>query len=859
MTDLPVFGDITAEAAMRAVYAGVPHDRLAAFWSRHTHPAGVNPGPDELEAHGGLVVWNGGVMGRVGHYWTPNPVSGVVYARYLRGGGFDRMPYTNSGLRADAVGLLAVVPWEIDEGSVDDQLRKVAKFEAEAGVVSAALVLSGDTREASIAAAEHSLGHPLLPRLVRPGKSVHGHIALHAVPPTAENLAKWNRAMWLLARALGSDEAVISTHQPMRMPGVVGPSRDDDDPHGVRIQTCIRAGGSPAVSTLDDVIARLEGHLGMEVVAEVEAKQTSSRSWSGTGAGRPRLPTEEIAHDALVHGKTLKQWAEELGPGKKQTVRCVDPTHGKGRGDRSGEGSAYIFTTEGGVAYLACPQVCGKKWAAASAPLTDADEELVQDLLDGLLDDSPIQDTELGASEPDDDLAAWHALRQYMAHFLPRLEAREKKAEAVDPLVAACARKALDAADGWYKEIRRNWRAAGFDRRGSKCGAKRQGLGHVGTGQAMLIARNCGNVGCIFCGPLVVARKAAAILYMPIQDKRGEAVGAPMIHRPVYQHDVAGDRRSWATWKRRFQRAAKANVALPPNRDVALPPKGNTGMVRRKCDIHSGKHAYVVFGDAKDPADLRRQLVVLSTVDLGGAAIPRSEIEQTVLDLVGETYSVVPDEAVAGLHHVVGKVTSSQGLRLDPDAITKLARPSQWVVERAENLVGLAKARKRLKAIGIVAETERAEDEVIAAVTVQAPLSPSARSRMWAALHPEHDPQAIVKVTPGTTPDFELDPDTLELVADRQQHTANDEMQFWWPDEVIFEMAAEIGVPLEDEQGLPVGRVADLPAICLQVIVEDILKEPDRYPPQWVRRADLPADAVPAFSELGASTTPPSE
>ncbi len=346
----------------------------------------------------------------------------------------------------------------------------------------------------------------------------------------------------------------------------------------------------------------------------------------------------------------------------------------------------------------------------------------------------------------------------------PARERVRKTLEAADKLApeqVEAARLCCTVARGWVPTIRDRWMEDGMKENGKPCGWL-QGLRHAGNGSGRVHYRGCGGFSCPECGPVRVARKAAAVMYMPIvasSEDGDRVIGAAMIERGAYL--FVTDAKGLVAFRSRFSRATrKADVTDGSSES------GEDGTVTSGEQAHS----WVAFHQGESVA-------ILCTLPLPGRgqAAPMfirggtdpaavATFETVVRGLVLQTYRVEAGED--GLPPVVvGKVTSSQGLTLDPRKVATLAAGSRWVVE-AHKVKGHKAVRETLETMKIGFTERQREDTSLPSTITTVPMTAEQAEAFWNAIRVEDEPRFRVV---GSAPDADIvipEPPDLEGLLD---------------------------------------------------------------------------------------------
>ena len=232
-------GDISAEAGRAALFTGLPAD-LPCF---DTDAAGIERA-STLIAAGKRVLLLGrwSIPGRVGEYWGPHPMDAGRAIRRAECHPKDvRTAFRyGKGVRGnDAVGAVLSVTVEIDGETLPRQAALLDRLDSVHGVRANLIVMSGDTRDASVARLK-------LPSGVRIqlGKSLHATFTCRVAEPQNPSYA---RALAALCVFLNADLAATDLGRLFRAPGVVAGEWGTQSPSSfrsgdqVRIQTVLRA------------------------------------------------------------------------------------------------------------------------------------------------------------------------------------------------------------------------------------------------------------------------------------------------------------------------------------------------------------------------------------------------------------------------------------------------------------------------------------------------------------------------------------------------------------------------------------------------------------------------------------------
>jgi hypothetical protein len=481
---------------------------------------------------------------------------------------------------------------------------------------------------------------------------------------------------------------------------------------------------------------------------------------------------ETLPADTLI---TITRDGVDVGTVKfadvKSRSHCKCPTHGG-----SGRGSAWVDRTPQGVR-LRCSR-CRKMWQP---------ETVVK----------PIDPAVLAAIKAEEaaENDACDRRRKYVESFADRVAVRYEAAAIYDLLpeadhprtpgeqaeadnaqaILTAAKRAVQYARDLAPHLRARWAAAGLVHRREGCGGLPQGLVDYTTGDGLHVGRVCGRDDCAYCGPWRVALRAGAVLQMPVLDPEGRIAGAPMGLRDVWRFRI--DRTRLEAWQAAFGRELRPSrksckptlldACEPPDSpadaegtgidvldllDAREPSVGDSGSSNQKilCTGISDTsarpgEAYVVFD-----AGIGDKVTVLSTLPLQRSRkfrafarlVPRQCFESAVLALVNATWKPERDDLVPCLVRMHGSMRAGHGLHLDPEIVSKRARPHGWCLATRDVCSvreGVTRARQRGEHPRVV----RAEDGVITAVRFDA-REPGEWQALWhdlarRAVEPEPD------------------------------------------------------------------------------------------------------------------------
>ena len=337
-----------------------------------------------------------------------------------------------------------------------------------------------------------------------------------------------------------------------------------------------------------------------------------------------------------------------------------------------------------------------------------------------------IEDALAGMAGDERDAAEQLALGVYKDHIADR----EAAAKVVHPLSLAGAKKAMVLAGTLVAPIRAKLRAQGLPLPDPKkpCGVH-LGLHHFGDGHVATMRLPCKRNSCPACGPIVVARRIAAVLCSPIT-AGGIVVGAPMGDRPLWAFEMPST--SVAGFVDRWREKAYPRLPLikDPNRD-----QDSKEEVGDKETQNKSGHAYVTFKLANG------RVTVLSTLDVPvlrktkhavvGVPVAVDDVAQLVVQLGTDAYRFIPAD-ISGLDDAVGTVEgtvhSSNGLSLDPSKVAQVAEVSMWV-SLGPVKAGAVKAALEARNIDCKAKTRVVEDAITVLGWVHDPSAPESRIR----------------------------------------------------------------------------------------------------------------------------------
>lgn len=328
-----VFGDITPEQGRRALLSGLPAD-LPCFPAT---VAGAKRAGEVLASEArALLLPEPLISHKAGAFWGPQPWDAAKALRladaHKKGRAYALR--WGAGVRSNpTVGALACLAVECDSQTLPQQAATLDRLEREHGIRASLVVMSGDTRPASLRAAELRAGAS-----VETGKSLHVYLPIHAVDVGNPDHARALNALCVLLRA---DLAATDPSRLLRAPGVVATSWGPVDGRRVRkgervrVQTVLRAEESPCdVRELADALEGACEAWGLDVAEGLQALRGA--------AGLRRAASGEGVEDAalLLAVAAEMEASAKISPAAAELLR----TAGAGRGKRAkGGGRAGLL------------------------------------------------------------------------------------------------------------------------------------------------------------------------------------------------------------------------------------------------------------------------------------------------------------------------------------------------------------------------------------------------------------------------------------------------------------------------------------------------------------------------------------
>jgi hypothetical protein len=320
--------------------------------------------------------------------------------------------------------------------------------------------------------------------------------------------------------------------------------------------------------------------------------------------------------------------------------------------------------------------------------------EVTEAEIDALLGDDVIVDLDAERAERERERADGVRRDADLAPLRERAARKRAEAEHLDPEVATGARAAMELADDILGDVRR---VLGVGNEKVVCGV--DVMMHSASSAVVRTFRpGCGRLRCRTCGPMNVASKVGAVLKMPVVNG-GKAVGEPLGNRPVWVYSV--ESRRFDSFRKRWSRECPKFSVEEPH--------------QRNSDIH-GDHAFAAF-------HLGAEVVIVSTLEVPETGRSKSgtlltaindadHIKNTVLWLGLSAYRVDNDP----IRVVVGKVSSSHGLHLDPASIARRAAASPWIAVALHAKPGAVSKAMQARDVDVHEKVE--EDEVKAVKSV---------------------------------------------------------------------------------------------------------------------------------------------
>ncbi|MFZ5481058.1 MAG: hypothetical protein ACOZNI_30125 [Myxococcota bacterium] len=364
----------------------------------------------------------------------------------------------------------------------------------------------------------------------------------------------------------------------------------------------------------------------------------------------------------------------------------------------------------------------------------------IDDLLGDEESDSPV---EAEREQDARDHAEHERRRDALSVYEERILKKKAKAETLDEVVVRGAQAAMEVARRLSPRFRAHLEAQGLPRPDPRrrCGFA-LGTQNAITGQAGSYRLPCGTRSCSSCAPVVIAERIGAILHMPVQQK-GEVRGQPLSERHLWVYSI--DEAEFDSFRQRWLRARVAN------------PLKNTSDVTYRGFATEGADAYVAFHlvggrvvflstrgvpnvDAEDE-------VAPGTVTCGG----EDKLTALLVRLAEKTYGVVlGGEGVPPI--VVGKISSSQGITLDPAEICKLATKSPWI---SAGKVNPARLRAAFRERGVETRVQNRTYNTIGSVTSVGYVEPAVALAAFTAAAEKPDGPVGLHIDPGLADLFE--------------------------------------------------------------------------------------------------------
>lgn len=296
-------------------------------------------------------------------------------------------------------------------------------------------------------------------------------------------------------------------------------------------------------------------------------------------------------------------------------------------------------------------------------------------------------------AEHDADVAIIDARDGSLASLKARWGKKKAEAEAMSPEASKAAGEALRAGKHYIKRFKGLYAVSfGIAPPAIRCGFN-LATQHAVTGKGGSYHRPCGEMSCGACGPHVLTQKLSAILGMPVLDK-GEIVGAPLRQRPTYLR-LVDDKAGFEAFQTGFRKAAKK--ARSCSKEISIRRATLRATPSFSGEDTNGKHAYVAF-DSQDGG----KIAIISTIPVGTKGLDKplgDHLEDAAFRLVLRTYRCVPagadENGIELPARVVGQVTSSRGLTLDPAEVKRIAAASAWL---AVGIADPAKLKVELEA-----------------------------------------------------------------------------------------------------------------------------------------------------------------
>lgn len=495
-------------------------------------------------------------------------------------------------------------------------------------------------------------------------------------------------------------------------------------------------------------------------IRDIQVVSTGS-SWDAS--------TTIITHCSGTTGTAEQLWRSHLRGRRVPDVHCISHA--------DANASAFLTRRKGGVFAVHCP-ACGSAFVSSPSVVTP-----VSPTIEAIDEADPAQTIEEQASrllrdgrygsvislvacspttpsaeafgyfrqamlgEEGDEIEAARALK--LSVYAERVAKKRAAAQDLDPKLVAGAQAAMRLSGDLSGPIRKKLRAEGLplpDPR-QPCGVH-LGLHHFGDGRLGTYRLLCTTDSCPACGPVVIARRIAAVLVCPVTDRLGRVSGLALGQRPLWSFETTES--SLDSLLKRWRRVDVRLSLLINNRE---------NPTIEKVGHREVGHAFVAF---HLPG---QRVVVLSTMAIPGVdgqpIVGPSAIREFVVSMGTQSYRVHPDVEVDGIELptvVLGKISSSHGLSLNPAGIARAASPSEWVslgpVSASAVAAALEDRNISHKVTHVDGTTDRVEKVGTAgfvAPRVALEVCEAARTRR------PHRPPSSPSVQPEPIPELDLD------------------------------------------------------------------------------------------------------
>ena len=423
-----------------------------------------------------------------------------------------------------------------------------------------------------------------------------------------------------------------------------------------------------------------------------------------------------IPGPGLLAGKTLSEAARQLGPGAK--VECGCPFHPSVSGRsatlrvlRSGQWrlSCHVETTTFEPEAVKRPTIEEADDAEDALEPPSVEQTAARLLRDGRFgevisiavradSDSPellgtLREAMLGeqGEQAEADREA-----DLTAAYEAKLKKKKDAAEALDPRVVEAAKKATGIAAELVGAIREKLRAEGLPepKPGHECGVG-LGMQHAVSGALAGHRAVCKGDSCELCGPIRIAQRIAAVLAMPVTGKDGRVTGDALGEREVWAYEV--DAIDFETWKKRWRRQ-ETSCPISAKQISSREDKAKIG----HRDVGQGFAAF----------HRGQKVLAVSTLAIAGLEgdhlADRDAIRARVVEAGTASYRATQDDDFEVV--VVGKISSSHGLSLDPARLVQVATASAWVSLGPVKISAL-KAEMEARQIEVKTEEEERDGE----------------------------------------------------------------------------------------------------------------------------------------------------